>query len=259
MGLAEAAQARDASCEDIREELASARDRGVRSPARARRHLRDCGECRGFDRALRSTGKDLAALLPGPGLFGLLAGILGGGATAGGGITGVAGGGAAAATATKVAVALCCAAVTAGGAASIERTLHAATPQTRAAAVPQTGGSESADAVSPDAAPALWMAAVEADAGVVSPEPAPTAAPSDAVAVAEPADREPGADQLDVAADARETTGGATVPDELAEDPAPATDPASPAVLTAPENADPATAPDEAPLATSASASAAGP
>ena len=61
MGLAEAAQARDTSCEDIREELACARDRRVRTSARARRHLRDCGECRSFDKALRTTSKDLAA------------------------------------------------------------------------------------------------------------------------------------------------------------------------------------------------------
>ena len=130
VGLAEAAQARDASCDDIREDLAETRDRRVRTSARAKRHLRDCGECRGFDKALRSTSRDLGLLLPGPaGLFAMLAGLLGGGAGAGGGAAGVAGGGGAAgvagggiaaATATKVAVVVCCVAATAGGAAAVK-------------------------------------------------------------------------------------------------------------------------------------------
>jgi RNA polymerase sigma factor (sigma-70 family) len=130
VGLAEAAQARDASCDDIREDLAETRDRRVRTSARAKRHLRDCGDCRGFDKALRSTSRDLGLLLPAPaGLFAMLAGLLGGGAGAGGGAAGiaggsgaagVAGGGIAAATAAKVAVVVCCVAATAGGAAAVK-------------------------------------------------------------------------------------------------------------------------------------------
>jgi len=131
VGLAEAAQARDASCDDIREDLAETRDRRVRTSARAKRHLRDCGECRSFDKALRSTSRDLGLLLPGPaGLFAMLAGLLGGGAgagagggaagVAGGSATGVAGSGIAAATAAKVAVVVCCVAATAGGAAAVK-------------------------------------------------------------------------------------------------------------------------------------------
>ncbi len=131
VGLAEAAQARDASCDDIREDLAGTRDRRVRTSARAKRHLRDCGECRSFDKALRSTSRDLGLLLPGPaGLFAMLAGVLGGGGVGagggaagvvgGGGAAGVAGGGIAAATATKVAVVVCCVAATAGGAAAVK-------------------------------------------------------------------------------------------------------------------------------------------
>ncbi len=160
MGLAEAAQARDTSCDEIREELASARDRRVRTGARARRHLRDCGDCRSFDKALRSTSKDLAALLPGPGLLGMIAGILGGGATAGGGgaaagggIAGVAGGGAAAATATKVAVAVCCVAATAGGAASVEHRLHVRPPIAQSAPAATAALPATASAAAPDIGP----------------------------------------------------------------------------------------------------------
>lgn len=241
MGLAEAAQARDASCEDIREDLAGSRDRRVRTSARARRHLRDCGECRSFDKALRTTSRDLAALLPGPGLFAMLAGVVGGGATAGGGaaagggIAGVAGGGAAAATATKVAVAVCCVAMTAGGAASVERSLHAASPPARVAPSAPPLTAEPAGAGVPTSGPELQMAAVEPDAVAVAVEPA--SAPA-TVPDAEPVAHEPEAPPVPAAGDADATTGGSPPPDDLAVDdtgPEPATPasttPASPVTI----------------------------
>ncbi len=154
VGLAEAAQARDASCEEIREDLAETRDRRVRASARAKRHLRDCGDCRGFDKALRSTSRDLGLLLPGPaGLFGMLAGLLGGGAggggaaggAVGGGAAGVASGGVAAATATKVAVVVCCVAATAGGAAvKVEHVLKRPAPVTATSSAAPAGAPASA-------------------------------------------------------------------------------------------------------------------
>ncbi len=211
MGLAEAAQARDTACEDIREELACARDRRVRTSARARRHLRDCGECRSFDKALRTTSKDLAALLPGPGLLGMIAGILGGGATAGGGaaagggIAGVAGGGAAAATATKVAVAVCCVAATAGGAASVERTLHAQSPAPRSAPAAPTATPAAVNAAAAD----LQMDAVVPDpvtpATVPASHPAPEPAP---VAEVEPAAPDPPDEAAETTEDDATGTGG---------------------------------------------------
>ena len=224
MGLAEAAQARDTSCDDIREELACARDRRVRSSARARRHLRDCGECRSFDKALRSTSKDLAALLPGPGLLGMIAGILGGGATAsggaaaGGGIAGVAGGGAVAATATKVAVAVCCVAATAGGAASVEHTLHQRAAAHHAA--PATPAEPAAtSSATPDPQPAADPPVPAAAPAAESPVPAPVTTPAAADPTA-PASATDGAP-----ASAEEDTGtGGVPPDDEPGDTATSTD-----------------------------------
>ena len=181
VGLAEAAQARDTSCDDIREDLAETRDRRVRTSARAKRHLRDCGECRSFDKALRSTSRDLGLLLPGPGLFAMLLGLLGGGAGAGGGAAGVAGGGGAAgiagggvaaATATKVAVVVCCVAATAGGAAAVkvERGLKHPAPV----------------AASSSAAPATSQAAAPVQV-LPEPDPTPAVTVSDPVATPDPA------------------------------------------------------------------------
>jgi RNA polymerase sigma factor (sigma-70 family) len=52
-GLVAAAAARDADCGEIRDELRAARERGVKAPARAGRHLRDCAACRAFRPAAR--------------------------------------------------------------------------------------------------------------------------------------------------------------------------------------------------------------
>ncbi len=104
IALAQAAEARDTACCDIREELVGAHDRGVRPNATAKRHMRDCSGCRSFRRELRAVNRRLAALAPlGPIAFlaktlGISGGAGGGatatsGATAGGGV--VAAGGAA--------------------------------------------------------------------------------------------------------------------------------------------------------------------
>jgi RNA polymerase sigma factor (sigma-70 family) len=104
IALAQAAEARDTACSDIREELVGAHDRGVRPNATAKRHMRDCAGCRSFRRELRLVNRRLAALAPlGPiALLAKALGISGGagsgatatsGATAGGGV--VAAGGAA--------------------------------------------------------------------------------------------------------------------------------------------------------------------
>lgn len=206
VGLAAAAEARDACCEEIRDDLAASRDRRVRSSARARRHLRDCGACRSFDDALRATTRDLGALLPGPGILGALlqiAGVggLGGGvgsAAAGGGAvaaggTAAAGGGALSIAATKVAVAVCCVVAGAGGAATIHETARAP-----------------ARAAAPQQAPARPVATIRS--AVATPAPAP--GPAAPVASSEPASR-PAAETpttpdtaLAVAAPVQATTGG---------------------------------------------------
>ncbi|HEX3874856.1 MAG TPA: sigma-70 family RNA polymerase sigma factor, partial [Solirubrobacteraceae bacterium] len=127
-GVLDAAAARDTPCADIRLELASAHDRGVRASGRARRHMRECDHCSSYRGQLRSVSRQVAALVPvGPlGHFGLLFGIGGGGgagATAGGGIAATGStallGGAATVTATKVAVIVCACALV-GGAGALQ-------------------------------------------------------------------------------------------------------------------------------------------
>ncbi|MCU0258352.1 MAG: RNA polymerase sigma factor, partial [Solirubrobacteraceae bacterium] len=117
MGLADAAEARDAACTEIRADLAGAAGRGVRMNARARRHLRDCEDCRSYRDGLRGQSRALAGLAPPHGLLGALAGLLGGGTAAG--VAG--GGGVVVAGAGKVAAVVCCVAVTGGAAAGIQQ------------------------------------------------------------------------------------------------------------------------------------------
>ena len=150
-GVLDAAAARDTPCADIRLELASAHDRGVRASGRARRHMRECDQCSSYRGQLRSISRQVAALVPvGPlGHLGLLFGIGGGGAGAGAG-AGAGGGGIAAsgssallggvatATATKVAAIVgACALV--GGAGALQATAPPAHRQARARqATPRT-------------------------------------------------------------------------------------------------------------------------
>ena len=88
LGLVEAAEARSTDCVVIREDLASAYDRGVKASGRARRHMRECSGCREYRSALRSVRSSFAALSPGVGgaaaLLAKLFGLGGGGAAAGG-------------------------------------------------------------------------------------------------------------------------------------------------------------------------------
>ena len=61
-GLAEAAEARDADCATIREQLALAVDRPGRPPRMLRDHLRGCSGCRAHRQALRHGHAQLASL-----------------------------------------------------------------------------------------------------------------------------------------------------------------------------------------------------
>jgi len=139
VGLAQAAEARDTSCSEVREDLIVAHDRGVRPNGMARRHLRDCPGCREFRGHLRGTSREFAALLPALGPLGVLAKLLGFGGGAGGGAaasSGAAAAGGAASTsgtvasvgvlatgAGHVATILAAAVVTAGGAVEIQHTI----------------------------------------------------------------------------------------------------------------------------------------
>ncbi len=146
VGLAQAAEARDTACSEIREELIVAHDRGVRPGGTARRHIRDCAGCTEFRTELRSTSRQFAALVPALGPLAIVANLLGigssagssaaassgaaasGGAAAGGGAAAVGTGGAAsvgllASGAGHVATLLAAAVVTAGGAVEIQHTI----------------------------------------------------------------------------------------------------------------------------------------
>ena len=64
VGLVEAAEARDADCSEIRDDLLRAYDRGVKASGRARRHMRSCDGCREYRTALRGVQRSFAALTP---------------------------------------------------------------------------------------------------------------------------------------------------------------------------------------------------
>jgi RNA polymerase sigma factor (sigma-70 family) len=143
VGLVEASEARDTSCAEIRTDLATAFDRGVRSSGRSRRHLRECAGCRDYRAALRHLDQQLHGLAPSAGPLTTLAKILGiggagsgaaagtsvvggGGAAAIGGGAATLGTGAAAATAGKVAAVMAAAVAVGGGAATVEHHRDAA-------------------------------------------------------------------------------------------------------------------------------------
>ena len=64
VSLAEAAEARLLTCEEVRLELASVAEGLARSTAPVRRHVKACERCRIFRSELRSTTKALAAIYP---------------------------------------------------------------------------------------------------------------------------------------------------------------------------------------------------
>ncbi|TML31895.1 MAG: RNA polymerase sigma factor [Actinobacteria bacterium] len=108
VSLAEAAEARQLSCDQVRLELGEVAEGLKKLAPPARRHLRTCDRCSAFRKQLRETNKALAAIFPvGPVLLLkklLLAHIgFGSSATAGGGASAGAGAGAAASTAAGTA------------------------------------------------------------------------------------------------------------------------------------------------------------
>jgi RNA polymerase sigma factor (sigma-70 family) len=183
VGLAQASEARDTACSEIRADLIMAHDRGVRTSGLARRHLRECQPCREFRAEVRGVSRQLAALAPTLGPLGVIANLLGlggggGGAAAGGSAVAAGGsaataGGSAAAVGSAGALAggaghvvtlLAAAVVTAGGAVEIQSTLStAAAHHSRRSALivhaarSPSGGS--AAVVNPDGGAAITAAA----------------------------------------------------------------------------------------------------
>src|SRR4051812_35342610 len=105
VGLAEAAEARLLTCEEVRDELAEVAEGLRRTTPPVRRHLRTCDRCQGFKRQLRQTNRALAAVFPVGPLLLLKKALLAhaGGAAAGTGGGAAAGGSAAAAGAAGAA------------------------------------------------------------------------------------------------------------------------------------------------------------
>jgi RNA polymerase sigma factor (sigma-70 family) len=92
ISLAEASQARQLTCGEVRIDLAEAAEGLRKLSGPVRRHVRDCEECKDFRAQLRSNDKVLAALVPVAPLIALKGFIasklgLGGGAGAGGAAT----------------------------------------------------------------------------------------------------------------------------------------------------------------------------
>jgi hypothetical protein len=149
MALVRAGEARDTACKEIREQLTVAHDRGVRASALARRHMRDCADCRTYRSQLQGMHRGVAALLPaGPlALWSKLVGLPGGSATGAGGPgggaavagTGGAGGAGALVGANHVATLLAAAIASAGGAVGLQ---HVFAPPAPSHAPPGVSSSE---------------------------------------------------------------------------------------------------------------------
>jgi RNA polymerase sigma factor (sigma-70 family) len=104
VSLAEAAEARLLSCEQVRDELGEVAEGLCRTSAPVRRHLRTCERCQGFRKQLRQTNRALAAIFPvGPLMLLKKALLAHAGTAAAGGGAAAAGGGAAAAGAAGAA------------------------------------------------------------------------------------------------------------------------------------------------------------
>jgi RNA polymerase sigma factor (sigma-70 family) len=193
VGLAQAGEARDTSCMLIREDLIVAHDRGVRTSGLARRHMRDCSDCRRFRSEVRGVSRQFAALLPALGPIGVVAKLLGMGSASGGGAaagtsavagTGAAAGGTGAvvtvgavtAGAGHVVTLLAAAVVTAGGAIELQQISRPAVSHGHHHQVAKAGPASSKRR-SPLARVVGSAAATAAAASVDSdPAPAPVAA-----------------------------------------------------------------------------------
>ncbi len=78
--LVKSAAARDASCQDIRTDLADAHDARHRPSEHTRRHVRECAACRSYRMQLHDVRRRVALVHPGPAILGLLGAMKIGGA-----------------------------------------------------------------------------------------------------------------------------------------------------------------------------------
>ncbi len=138
VSLAEAAEARRLTCEEVRDELGEVAEGLKKRTPPIRRHLRQCDSCTNFDKQLRATNKALAAVFPlGPLLLlkkltithaatSSAAGAAGGAAAVG---TGGAVSAGVATVATKAAAGIAAAAIVTASAVEVDHVRRDATPQ----------------------------------------------------------------------------------------------------------------------------------
>lgn len=211
VSLAEAAESRLLTCEEVRLELGHVAEGLVRTTAPVRRHVRGCDRCRLFRKELRGANRALAAVYPlGPlvifkklllAKLGAAAGsTAGAGGTAAGGI-GLAGGAAAGGTAaggvlgasigtlaSKTAAGLAAAAIVTAGAVEVNSTRN---PE-HAPAAAQVSAPAVADPVAPAPAPAAPQVAAVVPVEAPADEPAePAVDPADEKKDEKPAEEEP--------------------------------------------------------------------
>ncbi len=199
VGLAEAAEARKLTCEEVRDELGEVAEGLRRMSPSVRRHLRDCDRCSAFRQSLKDTNKALALMLPiGPLLLikKLVLAQLGTTASAGGSAAATtaattaagtaaagAGGGAisagVSAVATKAAATIAAAAIVTAGAVEVDQ-VSTRTPQRASAAAVVA----QAPAVKPAVKPAPRPAEPAAPVVEAKPEPVAEAKPEPVAPVA---------------------------------------------------------------------------
>src|SRR5215207_7500100 len=182
VSLAESAEARHLTCDEVREELGEVAEGLHRISPPVRRHLRTCDRCSAFRKQLRHTNRALAAVFPvGPLLLlkKLVLANLGTTASAGGGAAAAAGAGAAgvgaggavsaglSVVASKAAAGLAAAAIVTAGAVEVEQVRHR-----------QPAAAPAAAPIAPPAAPVVVASQAQpSEAGASAP---PSAGPATA-------------------------------------------------------------------------------
>jgi len=193
VALAEAAEARLLTCDEVRIELGRVAEGITRTSAPIRRHLKACDRCRTFRGQLRRTNKALASIYPvGPLLLFKKLWIaklgFGASASAGAGAAATSGGGAAAGVGVAGATAAAAGGITAGGitaggafSAGISTVASKAAAGMAAAVIVSAGAVEVKHVVQPRVAPAT-------QAAVAAPAPV---APTPSAVVAKPKKHHP--------------------------------------------------------------------
>ena len=183
VGLAEAAEARRLSCDEVRVELGEVAEGLTRLSSPARRHVKECDRCKAFQAHLKENNKALALLLPiGPLLLAkkFLFAQLGTTASASGGAGLAASGslltGAASSVATKAAATAAAAAIVTAGAVEVRQATTATPTRESAPAVvaqaPVSPVAEPAPAVNEPRTAAADRTPAPADAKPVATPPA---------------------------------------------------------------------------------------